>query len=468
MIVAVALLPAAAPAQTEHPLTADSERQPGVPAGRVSKHAWRSAIFPGTQRDYWVCVPAQYRPETPAAVMVFQDGGRFVAEDGRWRVPVVFDNLIHRGEMPVTVGVGGSSSGGICAFTAAWNRPDAFRRVRSFIGSYTGLRGGDSYATLIRKTEPRPIRVFLQDGSRDLDIYSGNWWVGNQAMASALEYAGYDVRFIAGAGGHDSNHGSAILPDALRWRWREWKEPITPSSDGKESMIAGGLEVDHLVVGANGGIWATDASHRRVWYVDPHGGKRVVHEGLRSPRAGALGRPGPPRRRRRVRPMHMVIRSRRGRFGAARRAVLSSRAWRDGECRRNGRPDRRQRRLPVRRHHSRHPGLRPAGTRDRDHRSARAVRSVQHRLRRSRSRHAVSHLRRPVVPPPPPAQGRLPGTDRQAADATPLVLRRRPLAPAREGEYRHCLVVILEEAAWRTTGLCSWRSWPQWPEEAHA
>jgi len=288
MIVAVALLPAAAPAQTEHPLTADSERQPGVPAGRVSKHAWRSAIFPGTQRDYWVCVPAQYRPETPAAVMVFQDGGRFVAEDGRWRVPVVFDNLIHRGEMPVTVGVGGSSSGGICAFTAAWNRPDAFRRVLSFIGSYTGLRGGDSYPTLIRKTEPRPIRVFLQDGSRDLDIYSGNWWVGNQAMASALEYAGYDVRFIAGAGGHDSNHGFAILPDALRWRWRERKEPITPPSDGKESMIAGRLEVDHLVVGANGGIWATDASHRRVWYVDPHGGKRVVHEGLRSPRALAL------------------------------------------------------------------------------------------------------------------------------------------------------------------------------------
>jgi gluconolactonase len=177
-------------------------------------------------------VPEQYRADTPAAVMVFQDGGRFVAEDGRWRVPVVFDSLIHRGDMPVTVGVfvdagvvparaaeqqprfnrsfeydalgdryarflleellpevgkgfnltgdpnlraiGGSSSGGICAFTVAWNRPDAFRRVLSFIGSYTGLRAGDTYPTLVRKTEPRPIRVFLQDGSRDLNIAVGD------------------------------------------------------------------------------------------------------------------------------------------------------------------------------------------------------------------------------------------------------------------------------------------------------
>ena len=154
-------------------------------------------------------VPAQYLPSVPAAVMVFQDGGRFVAEDGRWRLPIVFDNLIVKGEMPVTIGIfvdpgvlpargeseqarydrsfeydalgdryarflieellpevgrtyalsadpslraiGGSSSGGICAFTAAWNRPDAFRRVLSFIGSYTGLRGGDAYPTLVRK-----------------------------------------------------------------------------------------------------------------------------------------------------------------------------------------------------------------------------------------------------------------------------------------------------------------------------
>src|SRR5438093_2564996 len=287
IVLAAGLRAATVGAQTDYPLTPDSEPQPGVPSGRVTKHVWTSAVFPGTERDYWVYVPAQYRPDAPAAVMVFQDGGRFVAGDGRWRVPVVFDNLIHRGEMPVTIGIfvdpgvvparaagqqprfnrsfeydalgdryarflldellpevgksvrltddpslraiGGSSSGGICAFPAAWNRPDAFRRVLSFIGSYTGLRGGDAYPTLIRKTEPRPIRVFLQDGSRDLDIYSGNWWLGNQAMASALEYAGYDVRFVPGDRGHDGVQGSAILPDALRWLWRDGKDPITAS-----------------------------------------------------------------------------------------------------------------------------------------------------------------------------------------------------------------------------------------------
>src|SRR6185503_12611943 len=185
-VLGAVLLAATARAQTEYPLTADSERLSGVPAGKVTRHAWSSAVFPGTQRDYWLYVPAQYRPDAPAAVMVFQDGGRFVAADGRWRVPVVFDNLIHRGEMPVTIGVfvdpgvvpargadeqprfnrsfeydglgdryarflleellpevgksfrltddpslraiGGSSSGGICAFTVAWNRPDALRR----------------------------------------------------------------------------------------------------------------------------------------------------------------------------------------------------------------------------------------------------------------------------------------------------------------------------------------------------
>jgi len=430
-------------AQTDYPLTPDSERQAGVPSGQVTKHTWTSTVFPGTQRDYWVYVPAQYRADTPAAVMVFQDGGRFVAEDGRWRVPVVFDNLIHRGEMPVTVGIfvdpgvvparaagqqprfnrsfeydglgdryarflleelmpevgksvkladdpnlraiGGSSSGGICAFTVAWNRPDAFRRVLSFIGSYTGLRGGDTYPTLVRKTEPRPIRVFLQDGNRDLNIYSGNWWVANQSMASALEYAGYDVRFVEGDRGHDAVHGSAILPDALRWLWRDWKRPIAAAKgkpgaerhyateildpaagwelvsqrqgpagdgavdrrgdvyftdlsgaridriehatgrigafkehsgggrglmfgadgrlyagqprnkrivaytpDGKEHVIAEGIEADHLVVGAGGGIWCTEPRQRRVWYVDPRGGKRVVHEGLGSPSLLAL------------------------------------------------------------------------------------------------------------------------------------------------------------------------------------
>ena len=92
-------------AQTDYPLTPDSERQPGVPAGEVTAHRFESTIFPGTVRDYWVYVPAQYRADRPAALMVFQDGGSFVREDGRWRVPIVLDNLIAREEMPVTIGV---------------------------------------------------------------------------------------------------------------------------------------------------------------------------------------------------------------------------------------------------------------------------------------------------------------------------------------------------------------------------
>jgi sugar lactone lactonase YvrE len=131
-------------------------------------------------------------------------------------------------------GIAGSSSGGIGAFTVAWERPDAFRRVLSFIGSCTNLRGGDVYANLIRKMEPKPLRVFLQDGSNDLDIYSGSWWMANQSMAKSLVYAGYDVKFEPGTEAHNSRHGAAILPDALRWLWREYPKPIEASKSGKE------------------------------------------------------------------------------------------------------------------------------------------------------------------------------------------------------------------------------------------
>ncbi len=278
------------PAQEEYPLGPDSQRQPGVPQGSVTHYTWTSGpnrggqTFPGTERDYWVYVPSQYTPDKAACVMVFQDGEGFIKEDGRARIPIVFDNLIAKHEMPVTIGifinpgvlkalspdqqnrfnrsfeydglgdryarflldeilpevakhhnlstkpddraVAGLSSGGICAFTAAWNRPDAFHRVLSFIGSFTDLRGGDIYPALIRKTEPKPLRVFLQDGSHDLNIYAGDWWMANQSMASALEYAGYDVKFVTGDKDHDMEQGGAILPDALRWLWRDYPQPI--------------------------------------------------------------------------------------------------------------------------------------------------------------------------------------------------------------------------------------------------
>jgi enterochelin esterase-like enzyme len=238
-------------------------------------------------RDYWVYVPAQYDAARPACLMVFQDGAGFVNPDGAWKTPALFDQLIHEKAMPVTVGVfidpgvlparsdnqqarynrsyeydgmsdryvrlldeeilpevgkklrismnpddraiAGSSSGAIAAFTAAWHRPESFHRVLSFIGSYVNLRGGNMYSSLVRKMEPKPLRVFLQDGSNDLNIYSGSWWQANNDLASALEYAGYEMKFVTGTEGHNSKHGSAIFADALKWLWEGHPRPVSRS-----------------------------------------------------------------------------------------------------------------------------------------------------------------------------------------------------------------------------------------------
>jgi enterochelin esterase-like enzyme len=274
--------------ELRYPYGPDSLRQTGVPQGKVTTHIWKdSQVFPGTIRRFYIYVPAQYDAAKPAALMVFQDGHAYVAEDGDFRVPTVFDNLIHKGVMPVTIGVfvdpghkkpelppepgwdprpenrsveydtlsddyakfllteilpevrrdyritddpeghaiGGISSGGICAFTVAWQRPDAFRKVLSHVGSFTNIRGGDRYPGMIRKEVKRPLRVFLQDGSNDLDNQFGNWPLGNKQMIAALKFRDYDVKFVFGEGTHNGNHGGAILPDSLRWLWRDYRLP---------------------------------------------------------------------------------------------------------------------------------------------------------------------------------------------------------------------------------------------------
>ena len=253
----------------------DSREQAGVPKGTVKQMPpWESTIFPGTKRDWWVYVPAQYRPDSPAAVMVFQDGA-----GPKDYVPTVFDNLIGKKDMPVTVGIfiqpgtradgsanrsfeydtlsdqyarflleeilpevektvklrqdaasraiSGASSGGICAFTVAWERPDQFSKVLSWIGSFTNIasgktvrEGGHNYEAMVRKTPRKPIRVFLQDGANDLDNANGNWPLANQTLAKSLSFARYDYRFEFGQGFHSNRHGRAILPDSLRWLWR--------------------------------------------------------------------------------------------------------------------------------------------------------------------------------------------------------------------------------------------------------
>jgi gluconolactonase len=273
-----------------------SVEQTGVPKGEVLKFTFeKSKIFPGTWREYWVYVPAQYRPEKPACVYVNQDGIQ-------WKAPTVFDNLIYHNEMPVTIGVfvtpgrvvaanaetandrfnrsfeydglgdayvrfileeilpeverqktsdgrpihlskngndraiGGSSSGAVCAFTAAWERPKEFSRVFSAIGTYVGLRGADRYPTLIRKYEPKPIRIFLQDGSNDLNIYGGDWWKANETMERALTFSGYEVQHVWGEGGHSGNQGTSVFPSAMRWLWKDWPKPVTTGVSKNQTL----------------------------------------------------------------------------------------------------------------------------------------------------------------------------------------------------------------------------------------
>jgi enterochelin esterase family protein len=269
-------------AANDYKLGPDSQPQ-DVPHGEVKKAVFeKSQIFPGTLHDYWVYVPKQYDPAKPACLMVFFDGAGYEKPDGGTRVPVVFDNLIAKKEMPVTIAVfvqpgmfkaseppgkdrsnrsfeydslgdanarfvieellpeatkglnitpdpngravAGLSSGGIAAFTVAWEKPDAFHKVVSWIGSFTNIRGGYAYPALIRKSKdaPKPLRVFLQDGASDLDNLHGNWPLSSQDMAAALKYAGYDYQFEFGDGGHSGKQGSSLFPETMRWLWRDW------------------------------------------------------------------------------------------------------------------------------------------------------------------------------------------------------------------------------------------------------
>jgi enterochelin esterase-like enzyme len=273
-----ALSPVAAP-------RADDAKPADVPKGEVKKYTFdKSKIFPGTTREYSIYVPQQYDPKTPACVYVNQDGVQFNAPAvfdkliHNKEMPVVIGVFVAPGVVKATSDqalarynrsyeydglgdayarflleellpevetktasdgraiklskdgndrcIGGSSSGAVCAFTAAWERPDAFRRVFSAIGTYVGLRGGNVYPTLIRKTEPKPIRVLLQDGSGDLNIYGGDWWMANQEMERALTFAGYEVNHSWGTGGHNGQDATKLFPDAMRWLWKEHPAPV--------------------------------------------------------------------------------------------------------------------------------------------------------------------------------------------------------------------------------------------------
>ena len=299
----------AAPTDEVYRIGPDSEPHEGVPQGNiVGPMTLASQVFPETTRNYWVYVPAQYDAAKPASLMIFQDGHAFLNQKGDYRIPIVFDNLIFRREMPVTVAVfinpghradqpeaddkewgdrttnrpteynalddkyskliidellpalskdynispdpndraiAGASSGAICAFTVAWHRPDQFRKVISTIGSFTNIRGGHVYPDLIRESEPRPIRIFLQDGLNDNrgrrrgGEYDPKWdWhAQNRKMVEALTEKKYDVNFTWGIGSHSNKQGGAIMPDMLRWLWRDYRRPDDPADDSNRKLF---------------------------------------------------------------------------------------------------------------------------------------------------------------------------------------------------------------------------------------
>ena len=259
----------------------DSQRKEGVLKGNVSKYEWQSKLY-NNFREYWVYVPAQYDSTKPAALMIFQDGHSYVNDSGDFRVPIVYDNLIYQKKLPVTIclfvnpghntkdypgnrfrasnradeydvlddryatmlmeeiipelkrkynisndpkmhGIGGLSSGAICAFTAAWEHPEYFHKVLSQIGSYTNIRGGNNYPSIIRKHKKKDIKIFMQDGSNDLNNEHGDWWLANLEMESALKFKGYEFKFEKGSGTHSGKHGGAILPESLIWLWSDIK-----------------------------------------------------------------------------------------------------------------------------------------------------------------------------------------------------------------------------------------------------
>lgn len=280
------------------PPTEDSKPHPGVPHGEMLEGVITdSAAYPGTEHAFKVYVPAQYDPAKPACVLVHLDG---IGEAD----PVVLDNLISSGEVPVMVEVGissgtvwrqkgaaayrwnrsfefdstdgtfarfvleellprvetlrtrdgrpirlsheardraatGGSTGGIGSFTLAWERPDAFSRVYSVVGTFVSMRGGNDYPALIRKTEPKPIRVFLEDGSTDSwNLLFGSWYDANLNVESALSFSGYDVQHAWGVHGHDGGPGAVILPDVLRWLWRGWPQPVGAGESSNDMLRA--------------------------------------------------------------------------------------------------------------------------------------------------------------------------------------------------------------------------------------
>ena len=310
-------------AQDDYKPGPDSTAQPNVPKGQLIKGTYTAkdgSVFPGTERGYDIYLPVGYdksKADQPAPFMVFQDGVIYNA-------PIVFDNLIAKHELPPLIGIFikpgivpaanpnalprynrsyeydsvsdtyarflideflpaiearhhlqlstdpndaatcGNSSGGICAFMTAWHRPDRFRRVFSGVGTYVGIHGADQLPVLVRKIEPKPLRIYLQSGEHDNNLYCGDWWMANQTMERALTWAGYDCAHTWGTGGHNAKHATALFPDVLRWLWRDYStaKEIKPNPRGDSKWLG------YSVLGD--GKWETVVDGGIAWPVKQH------------------------------------------------------------------------------------------------------------------------------------------------------------------------------------------------------
>ena len=314
----------------------EAKPDPSVPHGEFLQGAITdSKIFPGTENPFQVYVPAQYDPAHPACLLVKLDGlGAFegtVLDNliARHEVPVIigvgitpgtiwkdpagtphraayrfnrsyeFDSLndhfpdyVLNELLPAVQklkthdgrsirlspsgndhAVTGGSTGGIGSFTLAWQRPDQFARVYSVIGTFVSMRGGHEYPALIRKTEPKPLRIFLEDGSTDAwNPLFGSWYDANLNMESALRFAGYDLAHAWGTHGHDGRPGQVIFPDVMRWLWRDYPEPvkagvsqnstlqeITLSGEGWRAVPQNFHEAAGLAANQSGEVYWSDA-----------------------------------------------------------------------------------------------------------------------------------------------------------------------------------------------------------------
>tara|TARA_Y100000588_G_scaffold162034_1_gene176118 strand:+ start:524 stop:1453 length:930 start_codon:yes stop_codon:yes gene_type:complete len=180
-------------------------------------------VMPGRPMGMKVNVPGEKRrPEAHRQRSVEYDScdDRYLRFMKGELIPFVSDNLdLNISDDPSNRLLIGMSSGGICAFNAAWHDPDSFGNVISHCGSFTNIRGGHNYPSLIRNTERKQIKAFLQSGKEDLNNIYGNWPLANKQMASSLDYAGYDYRFEFGVGSHSLNHGGSLFAESITWIW---------------------------------------------------------------------------------------------------------------------------------------------------------------------------------------------------------------------------------------------------------